>query len=113
MPPGDLRFDAFQACFTGDRKLRKTTYTPRVPREQNSNHSALNLSFKAAQGTLFLTRTLTLVLTLTLNFTLTLNLNLTLTIIISSTLTPILWVACFCSGSRYEGRDLARSLPAR
>ena len=47
---GDLRFDAFRACFTGDRKLRKMVYTPRVPREQNGNHTALNLSYKSAQG---------------------------------------------------------------
>ena len=48
--PGDLRFDAFRACLVGDNKLRKTGYTPRVPREQNGNHTALNLSYKAAQG---------------------------------------------------------------
>jgi len=48
---GDLRFDAFRACLVGDKKLRKASYTPRVPREQNGNHTALNLSYKAAQGT--------------------------------------------------------------
>ena len=26
------------------------TYTPRVPREHNNNHTALNLSFRAAQS---------------------------------------------------------------
>ena len=45
----ELYFDDFKACF-GDKKLRRMTYTPRVPREHNGNHTALNLSFQAAQS---------------------------------------------------------------
>ena len=50
MQAGELRFDAFRACLVAAKKLRKTTYTPRVPREQNNNGTALQLSFNAAQG---------------------------------------------------------------
>jgi hypothetical protein len=45
----ELYFDDYRACL-GDRKLRKMSYTPRVPREQNGNHTALNLSYRAAQS---------------------------------------------------------------